>query len=155
MTAVFPGTFDPFTKGHLDILKRAQKIFNNVTIAICASPSKHTYFSLEQRVEMVKKCVGNDENIEIIGFSGLLVDLLKDKKALYLVRGVRNTLDCEYELELTGMYRDFLPDLEIIMLPTSHEHSYISSSLIREIHKHGGDISRYVPDEIVEYIKQQ
>ena len=152
MLAVFPGTFDPFTKGHLDILKRAAKMVENITIAVCESPSKHTLFTLEQRVEMVKQCIHNPK-INVIGFSGLLPNLLKELNADFLIRGVRNTIDFEYELSLTAMYRDFLPNLEIVMLPTDHKYSYISSTLVREIYKHGGDIKPYIPDEISSYFK--
>lgn len=150
MLAVFPGTFDPFTNGHLDILKRASKMFDEIVVAVCESPSKHTFFSLEQRVEMVRKCLGSS-NIKVTGFSGLLPNLLKELKADFLIRGIRNTIDFEYELSLTAMYRDFLPDLEVVMLPTDHKYSYVSSTLVREVYKHGGDISAYVPDEISSY----
>ena len=150
MLAVFPGTFDPFTRGHMDILQRAVKIADDVVVAVCASPSKHTLFSLEQRVEMVQKCNDN-QHVRVMGFSGLLTDLLKELHADFLIRGIRNTIDFEYELSLTATYRDFLPNLEVIMLPTEHKYSYVSSTLVREIHKHGGDISSYVPERIAPY----
>ena len=125
MLAVFPGTFDPFTRGHMDILQRAVKIADDVVVAVCASPSKNTLFSLEQRVEMVQKCNDN-QHVRVMGFSGLLTDLLKELHADFLIRGIRNTIDFEYELSLTAMYRDFLPNLEVIMLPTEHKYSYVS-----------------------------
>ena len=125
-------------------------MFDEIVVAVCESPSKHTFFSLEERVEMVRKCLGSS-NVRVMGFSGLLPNLLRELKADFLIRGIRNTIDFEYELSLTAMYRDFLPDLEVVMLPTDHKYSYVSSTLVREVYKHGGDISAYVPEQISSY----
>ena len=114
--AVFPGTFDPLTLGHMDIIIRSTKIFSKIIIAVANSPSKHTLFSLDERVQMCKECVAQWPNIEVIGFSGMLIDFLKEQKANILVRGVRTVADYEYESQLSGMYRLAMPEMEIVML---------------------------------------
>lgn len=154
MLAVYPGTFDPFTVGHLDVLRRASRLFGRIVVAVCSSPSKHTLFTLDERVLMIEECLRGSPGIEVRGYSGLLVDLLADLDAGFLIRGIRNARDCEYELELTGMYRDFLPALEIVMLPADIRYAHISATLVREIYRHGGDISRYVPEEIRESVRR-
>lgn len=152
--AVFPGTFDPLTLGHMDIIIRSTKIFSKIIIAVANSPSKHTLFSLDERVQMCKECVAQWPNIEVIGFSGMLIDFLKEQKANILVRGVRTVADYEYESQLSGMYRLAMPEMEIVMLPTNPVVGFISSTLVREVIIHKGDVSKYVPKEIISHINK-
>jgi pantetheine-phosphate adenylyltransferase len=155
MLAVYPGTFDPFTIGHLDILERSSKIFEKVIIAISNSPNKNTVFNLDERVAMTKECVSKYQNVEVIGFKGMLIDFLKEQNADILVRGIRNMIDSEYELSLQGMYKMLMPELEVILLQSSPKIAFISSTLVREVILHKGDISPFVPNEIFEYIKNR
>ena len=152
--AVFPGTFDPLTLGHMDIIIRSTNIFSKIIIAVANSPSKHTLFSLDERVQMCKECVAQWPNIEVIGFSGMLIDFLKEQKANILVRGVRTVADYEYESQLSGMYRLAMPEMEIVMLPTNPVVGFISSTLVREVIIHKGDVSKYVPEEIISHINK-
>lgn len=146
--AVFPGTFDPPTLGHFDIIKRASRLFDQLLIGCANSPSKHTYFTLDERSEMLRECCRSLPNVRVMGFSGLLVDFLKEQQAQVLVRGVRTVADYDYEIQLTGMYRTMMPELEIVLLPTSGELSFISSTLVREVLIHHGDISAFVPEAV-------
>ncbi len=150
--AIFPGTFDPLTNGHLNIIKRASKLFDKVIVAVANSPSKHTFLSLDDRILSAKESVGGCENVEVEGFKGLLIDYLKEKNCNVLVRGLRNATDYDYEAQLTGMYRAYLPNLEIVFLQTASEVSYISSTLVREIFIHGGDIKPLVPAPVFKTI---
>lgn len=155
--AVFPGTFDPPTLGHFDIISRAAAIFDELVVAVAKSPSKHTFISLEDRTYMLEQTCERQRltNVRIVGFAGLLVDFLKELDAKILVRGVRTVADFDYEVQLTGMYRAMMPNLEIVMMPTSGHLSYISSSLVREVIIHQGDISPFVPEEVARIISQQ
>lgn len=146
--ALFPGTFDPPTLGHFDIIKRASAIFDELIIAVAKNPSKNALISLEDRAYMLEQaCVGIN-NVKVMSFSCLLVDFLKQVNANILVRGVRTVADYDYEIQLTGMYRAMMPELEIVMLPTSGHLAYISSTLVREVIIHKGDISKFVPSPI-------
>ena len=146
--AVFPGTFDPPTLGHFDIIKRALNLFDELIVGVASSPSKHALFSLDERVAMLQTSCRKLPQVKVVGFSGLLVDFLKAQHAQVLVRGVRTVADYDYEIQLTGMYRTMMPQLEIVLLPTSGELSYISSTLVREVYIHGGDSTPFVPPEV-------
>lgn len=150
--AVFPGTFDPLTLGHLDIIKRASKIFDKLIIAVAKSPSKHTMFDLDTRVKLANEAVANLCNAQAVGFEGMLIDFLKQINANILVRGVRTINDFDYESQLVGMYRMCMPELEIVMLPTNASTSFISSTLVREVIIHKGDVSKFVPQNIANFI---
>ena len=152
--AVFPGTFDPVTLGHMDIIRRAARLFDRVIVAVAASPSKKPLFSLEKRVEIIENCTSELENVSAMGFSGMLVDFLAEHKATVLIRGVRTVADYDYEMQLTGMYRIAVPDLEIVMLPSNGNLSFISSTLVREIIIHKGNAQPFVPEPVVEAIKE-
>lgn len=151
--AVFPGTFDPLTLGHFDIIKRAAKIFDRVLIAVANSPGKHTLLSLEDRVRAAREICRDFDNATAEGFTGLLVDFLKKKQATILVRGVRTVADYDYEVQLAGMYRTMMPEMDIVMLPTSGNLAFISSTLVREIIVHHGDISKFVPPAVNQMIR--
>lgn len=153
--AVFPGTFDPLTNGHLDIIKRASKLFDKVILAVAKSPSKHTLLSLDERVQTAKASIGEFDNVEVLGFSGLLIDFLKEKKCTVLVRGIRCASDYDYEAQLFGMYRMYLPDLEVVMLQTNSSDAFISSTLVREIYIHKGDITKLVPSPVANFLKNK
>jgi pantetheine-phosphate adenylyltransferase len=142
---IYPGTFDPITNGHLDLIERAATMFDEVIIAIAASPSKNTMFTLDERVEFAREVTKHLENVSAKGFSGLLVNFAEEQKANVLIRGLRTTVDFEYEFGLTNMYRRLLPGLESVFLTPAEEHAFISSTLVREVAIHGGDVSQFVP----------
>ena len=147
---VYPGTFDPLTNGHLDLIERASKMFDEVIIAVAASPSKNTMFTLEERVRFCKEVTQHLDNVTTQGFSGLMVDFAKEVEANVLIRGLRTTVDFEYEFGLTNMYRRLMPGLESVFLTPAEEHSFISSTIVREVAIHGGDVTQFVPDIIAE-----
>lgn len=133
---IYPGTFDPITNGHLDLIERTAKMFDSVTIGVAASPSKNTMFSLDERVDLVHQCCQHLSNVNVVGFSGLLVDFAKEQQASILIRGLRTTMDFEYEFGLTSMYRKLLPGLESIFLTPSEEFAFLSSTIVREVAIH-------------------
>ncbi|MGN0915373.1 MAG: pantetheine-phosphate adenylyltransferase [Succinivibrio sp.] len=150
--AVFPGTFDPLTLGHMDIISRSAKIFDSVMIAVAKSPSKHTLFDLDTRVKLTEKSVSHLNNVTVKGFDGMLIDFLKENNANILIRGVRTVADYDYETQLSGMYRLSMPELEVVLLPTNSTVSFISSTLVREVIIHGGDIKKFVPEPVFSYV---
>ena len=143
-TVVYPGTFDPLTNGHIDLVERACRLFDKVIIAIAASTKKNPLFTLEERVDLAHKVLGHLPNIEICGFDILLADFVKQKKAQGVLRGLRAVSDFEYEFQLANMNRALLPDMESLFLTPSEHLSYISSSLVREIASLGGDVTKFV-----------
>ncbi|MEZ8204481.1 pantetheine-phosphate adenylyltransferase [Vibrio splendidus] len=147
---LYPGTFDPLTNGHLDLIERASKMFDEVIIAVAASPSKNTMFTLEERVRFCKEVTQHLDNVTTQGFSGLMVDFAKEVEANVLIRGLRTTVDFEYEFGLTNMYRRLMPGLESVFLTPAEEHAFISSTIVREVAIHGGDVTQFVPDIIAE-----
>jgi pantetheine-phosphate adenylyltransferase len=153
--AVYPGTFDPMTMGHVDLVKRASKLFDSVIIAIASSDSKKPMFSLEERIEIGNKIFADDPKIEVVGFSGLLVNFAKDNDANILIRGLRVVADFEYEFQLANMNRAMSPDIESVFLTPKEEYSYISSSLVKEIATMGGDVTRFVDQVTLEALNQK
>ena len=143
--AIYPGTFDPITLGHVDIVVRASPMFDQVILAVAGSTSKNTIFSVEERIELASKVLENIKNVKIIQFNGLMVDCAKENNASVILRGLRAVSDFEYEFQLAGMNRKLMPEADTIFLPTSEKYTYISSSLVREIAKFGGDITDFVP----------
>jgi len=146
--ALYPGTFDPVTNGHLDLIQRASKLFDKVIVAVAKSRGKNPLFNVEQRIQLVNEVVQNIDNVEVCGFSGLLVDLAKDKQSKILIRGLRAVSDFEYEFQLASMNRRLDPEIESVFLTPSEQFSFISSSLIREIAALNGDVSQFVPVEV-------
>ncbi len=142
---IYPGTFDPITNGHLDLIERAASMFDEVIIAVAASPSKNTLFTLNERVQFSQQVTGHLDNVSAKGFSGLMVDFAKSEGATVLVRGLRTTIDFEYEFGLTNMYRRLMPELESVFLTPAEEYAFISSSLVREVAIHGGNVDNFVP----------
>ena len=153
--AVYPGTFDPMTMGHVDLVRRASKLFDSVIIAIASSDSKKPMFSLEERIEIGNKIFADDPNVEVVGFSGLLVNFAKDNDANILIRGLRVVADFEYEFQLANMNRAMSPDIESVFLTPKEEYSYISSSLVKEIATMGGDVTRFVDPVTLEALNQK
>lgn len=148
--AVYPGTFDPVTNGHTDLVQRAAGLFDQVIVAIAANPGKTPLFDLEQRVMMAKQVLSRFENVEICGFSDLLVNFVKQKDAKVILRGLRAVSDFEYEMQLASMNRHLDYSLETVFMTPSEETSFISASLVKEIALHGGDVSHFVHGDIVE-----
>ncbi len=153
--AVYPGTFDPMTMGHVDLVKRASKLFDSVIIAIASSNSKKPMFSLEERIEIGNKIFADDPKVEVVGFSGLLVNFAKENDANILIRGLRVVADFEYEFQLANMNRAMSPDIESVFLTPKEEYSYISSSLVKEIATMGGDVTRFVDTVTLEALSQK
>lgn len=143
--AIYPGTFDPITLGHVDIVFRASPMFEQVILAVAGSTSKNTIFSVEERIALASEVLKDIKNVKIIRFDGLMVDCAKENSASVILRGLRAVSDFEYEFQLAGMNRKLMPEADTIFLPTSQKFTYISSSLVREIAKFGGDITDFVP----------
>ncbi|WP_070968107.1 pantetheine-phosphate adenylyltransferase [Vibrio sonorensis] len=152
---IYPGTFDPITNGHLDMIERASDMFDEVIIAVAASPSKNTMFTLEERVAFATQVTTHLDNVTAKGFSGLMVDFAKDEKANVLIRGLRTTVDFEYEFGLTNMYRRLMPGLESVFLTPAEEHAFISSTIVREVAIHGGDVANFVPKPVAQALKNK
>ena len=145
---LYPGTFDPITNGHLDLIERAANMFDEVIIAVAASPSKQTMFTLDERVAFAREVTKHLDNVTAKGFSGLLVDFAKQQQANVLIRGLRTTVDFEYEFGLTNMYRRLMPGLESVFLTPAEEHAFISSTIVREVAIHGGNVDQFVPEVV-------
>ena len=145
---LYPGTFDPITKGHMDLVDRACRLFDKVVIAIAHSPSKKPLFSLDERVDMVRMIFADNPQVEVLGFRGLLANFAKKNEAIAILRCIRAVSDFEFEFQLANMNRHLDPDLESIFLTPSEKYSYISSSLVREVASLGGDISAFVDERV-------
>ncbi len=152
---IYPGTFDPITNGHLDLIERAASMFDEVIIAVAASPSKNTLFTLDERVHFAQQVTSHLDNVSAKGFSGLMVDFAKAEKATVLVRGLRTTVDFEYEFGLTNMYRRLMPELESVFLTPAEEYAFISSTIVREVAIHGGNVDAFVPKVVAQALHQK
>jgi pantetheine-phosphate adenylyltransferase len=141
--AVYPGTFDPITNGHADLIERAANMFAHVIVGIASNPSKQPLFTLEERVELIKKVTAHLPNVEVIGFTGLLADFAEHQGATALIRGLRAVSDFEYEFQLANMNRRLNPDLESIFLTPAEENSFISSTLVKEVALHRGKVDQF------------
>lgn len=142
--AVYPGTFDPFTRGHEDLVRRASSIFSEVIVGVADSRSKRPFFTLNERIEIAKEVLGHYPNVKIAGFSGLLKDFAREHNARVIVRGLRAVSDFEYEFQMAGMNRYLLPDVETLFLTPSDQYQFISGTFVREIATMGGDVSKFV-----------
>ncbi|WP_339900355.1 pantetheine-phosphate adenylyltransferase [uncultured Gilvimarinus sp.] len=145
---VYPGTFDPITNGHKDLVERACRLFDRVVVAVAASNRKAPMFDLQQRVELAQSTLSHLDNVEVCGFDNLLVDFVRDCGAQGVVRGLRAVSDFEYEFQLANMNRALAPDMESLFLTPAEHLSYISSSIVREIAVLGGDVSKFVTPEV-------
>ncbi|MGY6274049.1 pantetheine-phosphate adenylyltransferase [Methylomonas sp. MgM2] len=151
ITAIYPGTFDPITNGHLDLIARASKLFDEVIVAVAESRGKQPLFGLDERVRLIEGLIGEFSNVSVIGFENLLVECAKQYNASVIIRGLRAVSDFEYEFQMAGMNRRLAPDIETVFLTPAEQYEFISSSMIREIAKLHGDVSGFVP----ETVKQQ
>ena len=141
--ALYPGTFDPITNGHADLIERAAQMFSHVIVAIASNPSKKPLFTLEERVEMIKKVTEHLPNVEVVGFTGLLADFADHQNATILIRGLRAVSDFEYEFQLANMNRRLNPKLESVFLTPAEENSFISSTLVKEVALHRGAVGGF------------
>jgi len=146
---LYPGTFDPITKGHLDLIKRACRLFDEVVVAVAIGHHKKPIFSLEERIGLVQEATEGLTNLQVIGFDGLLVDFFKKHQATGVLRGLRAMSDFEYEFQLANINRELDPNFEAVFLTPSQQYSFISSTLVREIAKLEGDVHKFVPPCVV------
>jgi pantetheine-phosphate adenylyltransferase len=151
--AVYPGTFDPLTRGHEDLVRRAAKLFDTIILAVADSKAKRPFFTLEERIEMAREVLADLKNVEVTGFSGLLTDFVRKQGARVVLRGLRAVSDFEYEFQLAGMNRNLYPDMETIFLTPSEQHMFISATLVREIANLGGDVSEFVHPLVAKRLK--
>jgi pantetheine-phosphate adenylyltransferase len=153
--AVYPGTFDPITNGHLDIVQRAARLFDRIVIGVYEKSNKHLVFSTEERVELAKRAVANIPNVEVKSFRGLTVDFARREKAQVMIRGLRMNADFEKEFEMAMMNRKLAPDLDLFCLMASQEYQFLSSSLLKEVARLDGNISDLVPEYVAEALKRK
>jgi len=153
--AVYPGSFDPVTNGHLDIIERASKIFKKLIVAVIYNPNKNPLFTIEERVEMLKEITKNMENVEVDQFSGLLVHYMKKKEADIIVKGLRMVSDFEYEFQMALMNKKLSNEVETIFMMTNSKYGYVSSSLIKEIARFGGCLKDLVPEVVEKRLKEK
>jgi pantetheine-phosphate adenylyltransferase len=147
-TALYPGSFDPLTNGHLDILSRARRLADRVVVAILENDAKTPLFSVPERIDMIREIVGDDPAVATRSFSGLLVDFAREAGATLIVRGLRAVSDYEYELQMALMNRRLSPDIETVFLMAKEEYSYVSSRLVKEVARLGGDVTGLVPESV-------
>ncbi len=147
--AICPGSFDPVTFGHLDIINRAAQLFDKVIVTVMPNASKNPLFTLEERMELIRRVVGNDPRIEVDSYNGLLADYTRQKQATAIVKGLRAMSDFEYEFQMALTNKKLNPDVETVFLTTSAEHMYLSSSLVKQVAAFGGDIAEFVPAAIL------
>jgi len=149
VSAVYPGTFDPITNGHIDLVQRASRLFDKVYVAVAASPGKKPMFTLDERVAMARLVLHDLKNVEVVGFDTLLVEFVRSLSAQVIIRGLRAVSDFEYEFQLAGMNRKLDSGIETVFLTPAEKYSYISSSLVREVAMLGGDVSDFVHDKVM------
>jgi pantetheine-phosphate adenylyltransferase len=153
--AIYPGSFDPITNGHLDIIKRAAKLFSKVIVAVIRNPEKEPHFTLEQRVKMIKESLSGLDNIIVDSFAGLLVNYAKKKKAHTIIRGLRAVSDFDYEFQMALTNRKMAPQIETLFFMTDYNYSYLSSSFVKQIAHYGGDVSELVPAAVAKQLGKE
>ena len=151
--AIYPGTFDPITLGHEDIVRRASRMFDQVVIAVARAHHKKTMFTLDQRVEMTRQALADCANVQVHTFEGLVIDFAKTMGAHTMVRGIRSMTDIDYEFQLAGMNRRLAPDIDSVFLNTLDVHQCISSTLVREVASLGGDVAQFVSPSVFQFMK--
>ena len=154
-TAIYPGTFDPITNGHTDLIQRASKLFDKVIVAIAAHSGKNPAFSLEERIQLAKTVLDGIEGVEVCGFDILLANFAQQQNAQVILRGLRAVSDFEYEFQLTGMNRKLAPELETMFLMPAEQYTYISSSLVKEVARLSGDVSGFVHESVFSALKDR
>lgn len=158
LVAIYPGTFNPVTRGHTDLIERASKMFDKIYVCVAENKNKNPIFSLAERVTMIEGAMQSSncrEKVEVIGFRSLLVDLCRQLDAQVIIRGLRMVSDFEYEFQLASMNRQLAPDIETIFLTPSEEKSFISSTIVREVARLGGDVSKLVPENVVDVLAKK
>jgi len=153
--AIYAGTFDPLTRGHEDLVRRSVSLFDHVIVAVAASQAKNPFFTLEERVEMAKEVLAPYANAEVCSFKGLLLDFLLSRGAKVVLRGLRAASDFEYEFQMAGMNRNLYPEVETLFLTPSEKHMFISATMVREVARLGGDVSKFVHPSIVVRLKNK
>jgi len=144
ITAIYPGTFDPFTRGHEDLVRRAANLFDRVVVGIAFSRAKNPFFTMDERLEIANEVLGHYANVEVMPFSGLLKDFVREQDGRVIVRGLRAVSDFEYEFQMAGMNRHLLPEVETMFMTPSDQYQFISGTIVREIAMLGGDVSKFV-----------
>ena len=153
--AVYPGTFDPFTRGHEDLVRRAALLFDRVVVGVAVSHSKRPIFSVQERVELATEVLAVYPNVSVVGFDGLLMDFLSAQKSRLILRGLRAVSDFEYEFQMAGMNRKLFPDVETVFLTPSEEYMFISATMVREIARLGGDVSKFVQATVLAQLHEK
>jgi len=146
--AIYPGTFDPITLGHEDLVRRAARLFDHLIVAVADAAAKRPFFTRDERVAMVREVVKDVKNVEVVGFSGLLMKFVQQRDARVVIRGLRAVSDFEYEFQLAGMNRGMYPDVETLFLTPGEQYMFISATIVREISTMGGDVSKFVPAHV-------
>lgn len=152
--ALYPGTFDPITNGHLDVIQRASRLFDELVVAVAVSPGKNAVFSMEERQRLIEESIGGIDGVKVTSFKGLLADEFKSREVDVVIRGLRAVSDFEYELMLALMNRKLTPEFETVFLMPSEQYVYLHSSLVREVFSLGGDVSALVPPPVLEAFKR-
>jgi pantetheine-phosphate adenylyltransferase len=153
--AIYPGSFDPLTNGHLSLIQRSLKMFDRLIVAIAVNPKKTPLFTEDERRQLIRDACGNDPRVEVDAFHGLLVDYVRRRNAGVIVRGLRAVSDFEYEFQLANMNRKLAPDIETVFMMTGEDYFYISSQLVREVASFGGDVTGLVPDNVNKKLKEK
>ncbi|MDB5990866.1 MAG: pantetheine-phosphate adenylyltransferase [Herbaspirillum sp.] len=153
--AVYPGTFDPITRGHEDLVRRASGLFDKLIVGVADSKNKKPFFSLDERLLIAEEVLGHYPNVEVRGFSGLLKEFVRENNARVIVRGLRAVSDFEYEFQMAGMNRYLLPDVETMFLTPSDQYQFISGTIVREIAQFGGDVSKFVFPSVDRWLKEK
>ena len=155
LIAVYPGTFDPITNGHTDLVDRGVKIFDKVIIAVAENPTKNTFFNISERINFIDKIFQNNKSVAIYPLNKLLVEFAKEHNATVILRGLRAVSDFEYEVQLASMNRSMEPNIESVFMSPAEKYGFLSSSIIKDIAKHGGDLSKFVNKDVLDALNQK
>ena len=155
ITAIYPGTFDPLTHGHEDLVRRAWTLFDYVVVGIAQSQAKKPFFSIDERVEIAREVLGHYTNVKVASFSGLLKDFVREQEGRVIIRGLRAVSDFEYEFQMAGMNRHLLPEVETLFLTPSDQYQFISGTIVREIAFLGGDVSKFVFPSVDRWLQEK
>lgn len=155
MKVVYPGTFDPFTRGHEDVVRRASRLFDRVIVGVAASETKRPFFTADERIAMAREVLRGFDNVEVLGFSSLLMDFVHTQGARVILRGLRAVSDFEYEFQMAGMNRNLYPEVETLFLTPGEKYMFVSATIVREIARFGGDVSKFVHPHVAECLRRR